>query len=90
MLYFIQCKNIANWLNLHCFYNILVKYTTVVFGIFPCVIFLNTLVRDGAMPLIDLRPHQQPNKHLLLLPWENLNKKKAAILNTAIMITSPS
>ena len=36
MLYFIQCKSIANWLNLHFFYNILVKYTTVVFGIFPC------------------------------------------------------
>ena len=38
MLYFIQCKSIANWQNLHCFYNILVKYTTVVFGIFSLCI----------------------------------------------------
>ena len=36
MLYFIQCKSAANWLNLYWFYNILVKYTTVVFGIFFC------------------------------------------------------
>jgi len=36
MLYLVQCKSIANWLNLQHFYNILVKYTTVVFGIF-CV-----------------------------------------------------
>ena len=34
MLYLVQCKSIANWLNLHRFYNTLVKYTTVVFGIF--------------------------------------------------------
>jgi len=50
------------------------------------IIFLNTLARDRVMPLIDLRAHQQPNKHSLLLPWE----KKATILNTSIMITSPS
>jgi len=34
MLYLVQCKSIANWLNSQRFYNILVKYTTVVFGIF--------------------------------------------------------
>jgi len=28
MLYLVQCKTIANWLNLQHFYNILVKYTT--------------------------------------------------------------
>ena len=40
MLYLVQCKSIANWLNLQHFYNILVKYTTVVFDIFFPVLMI--------------------------------------------------
>jgi len=72
MLYFIQCKSIAKWLNLQCFYNILVKYTTVVFGIFS----LWNKVSSTKWKLLTKEQQQEYNEKATRAESQTMSQKK--------------
>ena len=69
IMFLVLVKSILNWLNLQHFYNIMVKYTTIVFGIFiPVSCYFTILKRptldDYQKALLENHPSFEPVQSL--------------------------